>query len=168
MAWVITRIGNTIKAVDSTDVRVFTNPFIALLAVSYPTVKAACVEIKQGDKTLQLTVAGITTINGAAAAGTLAGVLDQLIATPAGNTSAQTSATGATYVPFASQVCSQLTLFNNTAAAIDVQQGGTGAAVSVPVGASFTFVGITNANQLGVRRTDVSNTQVTVGARWQA
>ncbi|WP_138994008.1 hypothetical protein [Larkinella sp. C7] len=169
MAWVITKLGKTIKAVDGSDVRVFTNPvFLLFAAAVFPTVPVPCVEISQGGKSLQLTGASITTIDGAAPAGSLAGILDQLLVTPAGNTSAQTAATGTNYTTFASQVCSQLTLFNNTAAAIDVQQGGAGAAVSVPVGASFTFVGITNANQLGVRRTDTSNTQVTVGARWQA
>ena len=85
-----------------------------------------------------------------------------------GNISVATNATGATYNAFASQVCKNLTIVNDTATALEVQQGGSGVALPIPVGATFKFEGITNSNQLGVRRADQSATPVTVKARWTA
>jgi hypothetical protein len=85
-----------------------------------------------------------------------------------GNISVQTAATGTNYTAFASQVCKQLTISNQSGVTIEVRQGAAGVALQIPTGAFYTFFGITNANQLDVRRVDTQNTQVTITARWEA
>lgn len=85
-----------------------------------------------------------------------------------GNVSAQTNATGTNWTAYGSQVCRQCTLSNQTGTTIEVRQGGSGVGLQIPTGAFYTFFGITNTNQLEVRRVDTSNTQVTVTARWEA
>ena len=87
--------------------------------------------------------------------------------TSGGNLAVTTNATGTTFNAFTSQACKQLNISNQTGVTIEVQQGGAGVALQIPTGAFYTFFGITNTNQLGIRRTDVSNTQVTVTARWE-
>lgn len=74
-----------------------------------------------------------------------------------------TSATGATYTAFASQACEQLDLVNTAPAAVDleIRRGGSGNTIIVPAGSSRMFVGLSNANDLQVRRFDQSNTQIT-------
>jgi hypothetical protein len=57
---------------------------------------------------------------------------------------------------------------NDTGTKLEVQQGGAGAAFPILDGQYFPFFGITNANQISVRRADTSTTQVTVKARWEA
>jgi len=73
-----------------------------------------------------------------------------------------TNATGTTFNVLAGVACTAVVLFNTTGTTIEVQRGGAGVALKVPDGVSKTFDGITNANQLGIRRTDTSNTTVTV------
>jgi hypothetical protein len=85
-----------------------------------------------------------------------------------GNTSATTAATGTNYTAFGSQACKQLTLENNTGTELEFTYGGTGTSFPVPNGKAFTFFGITNTNALSVRRSDTSNTQVTVKGNWAA
>jgi hypothetical protein len=85
-----------------------------------------------------------------------------------GNISVQTAATGTNYTAFASQVCKQLTLSNQSGVTIEVRQGAAGVGLQIPTGAFYTFFGITNATQLDVRRFDTQNTQVTITARWEA
>ena len=67
----------------------------------------------------------------------------------------------------AANVAKQLTLVNNSGTTISFRQDGAGVALDIPTGSSFTILGLDNANQISVRRTDTSNTQVTVGARWE-
>jgi hypothetical protein len=88
--------------------------------------------------------------------------------TSAGHLSATTAATGANWTAFASQACKQLTVSNRTGTDLEFRQGGAGVAFPVFAGSYYTFFGLTNANQLDVRRVDTSNTQVTVTARWEA
>lgn len=85
-----------------------------------------------------------------------------------GNISAQTNATGTNYTAFASQACKQLTLSNQSGTTIEVRQGGAGVGFQIPTGAFYTFFGLTNSNQLEIRRVDTSNTQITITARWEA
>ena len=85
-----------------------------------------------------------------------------------GNTSVQTSATGATYVAFASRNCRQLCIVNNSGADIEFRQGATGVAIAVLSGQSFPIFGLSNASQIDLRRVDQSNSQVTVTARWES
>jgi hypothetical protein len=85
-----------------------------------------------------------------------------------GHLSLTTNATGTNWTAFGSQACKQLTLSNQTGTTLEVRQGGAGVGFQIPDGAFYTFFGITNANQLSVRRVDTSNTQVTVTARWES
>lgn len=86
----------------------------------------------------------------------------------AGNSSVQTAATGSNFASLASQACKQVEFQNNTGADIEVRQDGAGVATPVFDGTYYTFAGLTNANQLSVRRVDQSNTQVTATYRWGA
>lgn len=85
-----------------------------------------------------------------------------------GNIGLTTNATGTTYTAFASQALKQLTLVNNTGTTIEFRQGASGIAIPVFDKTAFTIFGITNANQIDVRRTDTSNTTVSVQARWES
>ena len=88
--------------------------------------------------------------------------------TTGGNLSVQTAATGTNWTAFASQACKQLVISNQTGVTLEVRQGGAGVAVQVFSPSYFPFYGLTNANQLEVRRFDTSNTQVTATARWES
>jgi hypothetical protein len=74
--------------------------------------------------------------------------------------------TGTTYAPFGSLACDALQIDNTdpAAVAIEVQKGGTGGTIKIAAGGTRYFAGITNANQLSVRRADTSSTSVTVSA----
>lgn len=85
-----------------------------------------------------------------------------------GNISVTTASTGTNYTAFASQACKQLTVSNQSGTVVEVRQGGAGVALQIPTGAFYTFFGLTNTNQLSLRRTDTSNTQITLTARWEA
>lgn len=75
-----------------------------------------------------------------------------------------TNATGTTYTAFASQACTALDIVNNTGTTVEYRRGGAGTAMQIPTGTARMVIGITNANQVDVRRTDTSNTQVTLQA----
>jgi len=96
----------------------------------------------------------------------LLGVTPQMAS--GGNISAQTANPGTTYTAFGSQACKQVTIVNDTGTTILVQQGAAGVGVPIFDQSAFTFFGLSNANALGVKRKDDSNTQVTVAARWEA
>lgn len=85
-----------------------------------------------------------------------------------GNISAQSASTGTNWTAFGSQALKQLNVSNQTGVTIEVLQDGAGVGLQIPTGAFYTFFGITNANQLSVRRVDTSNTQVTITARWES
>jgi hypothetical protein len=84
-----------------------------------------------------------------------------------GHLSAQTNATGTNWTAYSSQECDQMTLSNQTGTNIEVREGGSGVGFIIPTATFYTFFGITNANQLQIRRADQLNTQVTVTARWE-
>jgi hypothetical protein len=75
-----------------------------------------------------------------------------------------TNATGTTFTAFASQACTALDIVNNTGVTVEYRRGGAGTAMQIPAGAARMVIGITNASQVDVRRTDTSNTQVAVQA----
>jgi hypothetical protein len=75
-----------------------------------------------------------------------------------------TAATGATYTAFASQACNSLDIVNTSSVAIEYRRGATGNAMTILGGSSRLIVGISNANQIDVRRVDQSNTQITIPA----
>ena len=83
-------------------------------------------------------------------------------ATSATILSATTAAGGTTFVAFGSQACSALDVVNNSGVTIEIRRDGAGVAIPLLPGQARLFVGIANANQLGVRRLDQSTTQVTV------
>jgi len=87
--------------------------------------------------------------------------------TSGGNLSVTTAIVGTTWTAFASQALKQLTVSNQTGVNIEFRQGGAGVGFVVPTGAFYTFFGLTNANQLEARRVDISNTQVSITARWE-
>ncbi|AEJ81568.1 gp049 [Erwinia phage vB_EamP-S6] len=76
--------------------------------------------------------------------------------------SVATSTTGATWTVFGSQACAAFDLVNDSGTAIEYRRGGAGVAITIPAGASRLITGITNTNQIGVRRVDQSNTAATV------
>ena len=75
-----------------------------------------------------------------------------------------TAATGTNYTAFSSQTCQALDIVNTSSVAIEYRRGGTGNAMTILSGSSRLVVGITNANQIDVRRVDTSNTQITIPA----
>lgn len=86
-------------------------------------------------------------------------------ATSVTTTSATTAAAGGvTFVTFPPQACTALDVVNVTGTTIEVQRGGAGVAIPLLSGQARLFVGVTNANQLGIRRVDQSANQVTVQA----
>lgn len=78
----------------------------------------------------------------------------------------QTAASGATYVPFSSQPCSIVNVVNNTGTALSFVHTTDANSVEfvLPDGMAYAFTGINNADQLKVRRTDASDTQVTLNS----
>ena len=85
-----------------------------------------------------------------------------------GNASVQTSATGTAYTMLATQACMQVTVCNDTGTKLEVQQDGAGTALRIHDNSYYTFFGLRNASQLGIRRADASNMQVTATYRWEA
>lgn len=88
--------------------------------------------------------------------------------TTGGNVSVTTAATGTNWTAFGSQALKQLTVSNQTNTTIEFRQDGAGVGFQIPSGMVYTFFGITNANQIGARRVDTANTQVTITARWES
>ena len=80
---------------------------------------------------------------------------------------AEVATNGANYAAFAAQVCRQATIVNDTGFTILVRQGGAGTGLPIRDGLAFSFLGITNLNQLSVKRKD-DGAAVTVQARWEA
>lgn len=89
------------------------------------------------------------------------------VLTTGGHLTATTDSSGTAFVKFSAQPCVQLTIANNTGTTIEVQQGGSGAALPIFPASYYTFFGLTDASNLGVRRVDQSTTSVTVIARWE-
>lgn len=79
-------------------------------------------------------------------------------------TSVTTAATGANYTAFSSQICNALDIVNTSSVAIEYRRGATGSSMTILSGSSRLVVGISNANQIDVRRVDQSNTQITIPA----
>lgn len=76
----------------------------------------------------------------------------------------QTANPGTGWATFAAQACTALDLVNNSGTTIEYRRGGTGAAMPIPTGTARMIIGITNANEISIRRVDQSNTQVTIQA----
>lgn len=78
-----------------------------------------------------------------------------------------TNANGTGFVALPAQACAQVTVINDTDVTFEVRQGGVGAAAPVLAQSSFTFFGVSNANQLSVRRKDQGTDVLEVCARWE-
>ena len=75
----------------------------------------------------------------------------------------QTNASGATYNTITAAACIFARVHNPNSVTIDVRRvGDSTSIVTVPALGSKTFYGIGNTNELEFRRTDVSNTQVSI------
>ena len=81
---------------------------------------------------------------------------------------ATTANPGSGWTAFASQACTSILIMNATGTNIEIRRGGTGATLIIPDGVGFPVDGLTNCNQIEVRRSDQSNTQVVVRASWVA
>lgn len=79
-------------------------------------------------------------------------------------TAPTSTVTGTTYVPFGNVPCAFIDIVNHTGADIEYRRNGAGEFITIPTGQSRIVEGITNANQVAVRRKDSSLTQVTVRA----
>jgi hypothetical protein len=86
------------------------------------------------------------------------------MATTAEILSATTDASGSAYVAFASNVCDALDIVNTTGAAIEYIRNGTGPSMVIPDKTGRLVTGISNANEISVRRVDLSTTQVDLKA----
>jgi hypothetical protein len=75
-----------------------------------------------------------------------------------------TAATGTNYTAFSSQTCQALDIVNTSSVAIEYRRGATGNSMTILSGSSRLVVGISNANQIDIRRVDQSNTQITLPA----
>lgn len=75
-----------------------------------------------------------------------------------------TAAVGTNYTAFSSQTCNSLDIVNTSSVAIEYRRGGAGNTMTILSGSSRLVVGITNANEISVRRVDTSNTQLTIPA----
>lgn len=78
--------------------------------------------------------------------------------------SVNTASNGTTWTAFGDTPCTRLDIVNNTGAMISYRRNGTGPTIELPDGASRLVLGITNANQIQVRRADSVATQVAVKA----
>lgn len=78
-----------------------------------------------------------------------------------GNGSTTTAATGTNWTALPSHQTKEVSFVNLSGTSISVRYGA-GVGLSLPNGTGFTFKGVTNTNQLQVKRTDNSNTQVAV------
>lgn len=71
---------------------------------------------------------------------------------------------GTLWVAFGAQPCTGIDIVNNTDSDIEYRRGGAGLSMRIKAGASRYVQGITNANQISLRRVDVTAGAVTVEA----
>lgn len=75
-----------------------------------------------------------------------------------------TGIAGAAYTAFPSSECSMLDLVNPSEVAIDYRRDGTGDYITVLAGQSRLIVGITNSDQISIRRTDLEADGISIQA----
>lgn len=83
-----------------------------------------------------------------------------------GNVNIETSTAGANFISFPDLPLKQFSISNDTDYTVEVQQDGSGAAYPVKAQSTESFFGITNANQLAVRRKDQVDEPLSVCGRW--
>lgn len=79
-------------------------------------------------------------------------------------TSVQTDASGTAWADFTSAVCKSLDIVNSTNIDIEYRRNGTGVGMPIPARSSRSVLGITNADEISIRRIDQLTTQVTIHA----
>lgn len=79
-------------------------------------------------------------------------------------TSVSTSAAGTAYVAFASKPCDALEIVNNSGVDVEYRRNGAGSTIVIKNQASRLITGISNANEISLRRVDLSATPVVVAA----
>ena len=72
-----------------------------------------------------------------------------------------TAATGTNYSTLGAGACTEVLLINLTGTQLEYRRGGAGVAMPVVSNSAVLIEGIANANEISIRRTDTSNTQVT-------
>jgi hypothetical protein len=79
-----------------------------------------------------------------------------------------TAATGTNYTALPDKPARVVTLRNATASDIDIRKVGSGESpYLIPPGEIELFVVVSNANEIELKRTDNSNTQLTLAARYE-
>ncbi len=91
---------------------------------------------------------------------------DANVVISAGAISLTTFTTGTNWTAFEATPAKQLSVVNASGTSLDVRRN-EGAALTIPTGFGWQFRGITDASQISVRRTDQSNSPVTVVAEWE-
>lgn len=76
----------------------------------------------------------------------------------------QTAAAGNNWTSFGAQACTQLSVVNNSGVDLEFRRGGGGAALPILNRMAYLIIGITNANQISIRRIDQDNSQVVLAA----
>ena len=89
------------------------------------------------------------------------------VPTTSGNGSVTTAVSGTGYTTLTDQICGSVTIVNDTGTSLDVTKDGGTTKMVVPTGAAYCVKYIENANQVSVRRTDNSATQVTAYYEWE-
>lgn len=74
----------------------------------------------------------------------------------------ETSASGADWVPIGAGVSRSVHLHNDTGTTMEVRLGGSGPSIQIAASMGLTIRGIRFLSDVEVRRTDTSNTQVTM------
>ncbi len=78
--------------------------------------------------------------------------------------SVNTQSVGANWSTFPSAPAALLVIVNTSGTTIEYRRGGAGSTIKIPNNTAWKVTGITNANQIQVRRLDQSNTPVAVDA----
>lgn len=73
---------------------------------------------------------------------------------------------GSSWGTYANQACRSLDIVNTTGTDIEYRRGGAGLSIKIPNDSAREILGITNANQISVRRVDLVGTTVSVTAEW--
>jgi len=80
------------------------------------------------------------------------------------NFSITTNTVGTSFAIFSDIFCKQIVIANTTNTDIEYQRNAAGVAFPIPAQSAKTIIGITNSNQIGIRRIDQNNTQITLFA----
>lgn len=75
-----------------------------------------------------------------------------------------TNVNGSLFNKFPSTPCRTLDVVNNDISAIEYRRNESGSTMPIPAGSSRSIMGITDANQISIRRVDQSNIILTINA----